>query len=53
MHKYEREKFHVNHFRESELTQTYTAQEPVFVLLSATLNCNIPLEKELLHNVNS
>ena len=33
-------------------TQTYTAQEPVFFLLSARLNCNIPLEKELLHNDN-
>ena len=36
-----------------ELTQTYTAHEPVFFLLSARLNCNIPLEKELLHNDNS
>ena len=53
MHKYEREKFHINHFWESELTQTYTVQEPVFFLLSARLNCNIPLERELLHNDNS
>ena len=36
-----------------ELTQTYTAHEPVFFLLSARLNCNIPLEKELLHIDNS
>ena len=53
MYKYPREKFHVNHFRESELTQTYTAQKPVFLLLSAWLNFNIPSEIELLHNDNS
>ena len=34
-------------------TQTYTAHDPVFFLLSARLNFNIPLEKELQHNDNS
>ena len=36
-----------------ELTQTYTAQKPVFLLLSAWLNFNIPSEIELLHNDDS
>ena len=36
-----------------QLTKRHTTQQPVFLLLSARLNFNIPLEKEPLHNDNN